>query len=99
MAIYYAQELFERTANKVSALRSDTANLLLSCSGGQMTRLGGDDWEAPMTLELGGIRVGEPAGWHEYIGVYQLESREVNGKPAWRHTERSELWIAFDGVG
>jgi hypothetical protein len=52
-----------------------------------------------MALELGGVRIGEPAGWHDYLGVYQLESREVNGKPCWRHTERSDLWLAFDGVG
>jgi hypothetical protein len=99
MAIYYAQEIFERTADRVAAFRSETANLLLSCSGGTMTRLGGDDWEPPMALELGGVRVGEPAGWHDYLGVYQLESREVNGKPCWRHAERSDLWLAFDGVG
>ena len=65
-----------------------------------MACLGSVDWEAPMALELGsGMRLGEPAGWHDYLGIYKLESREVNGKPCWRHAERSDLWLAFDGVG
>ena len=100
MAIYYAQELIDRVSEQTKGLRNETANFLMACGGGTMTRLGGEDWEAPMALELGsGMRLGEPAGWHDYLGIYKLESREVNGKPCWRHAERSDLWLAFDGVG
>jgi hypothetical protein len=99
MAIYYAQEIFERTSARASALRNEAGALLLSCSGGNMTRLGGEDWEPPLALELTGVHARHQEGWHDYMGVYKLESREVNGKPCWRHAERSDLWLAFDGVG
>jgi hypothetical protein len=51
-----------------------------------------------MALELVAAP-GRSEGWRQYLGTYKLESREVNGKPAWRHSEQHNLWLVFDGVG
>ena len=34
-----------------------------------------------------------------YEGLFRLSTREVNGKPAYRHALRSDRWIAFNGSG
>ena len=83
---------------KVTRAANLGSHLLLSCTGGSV-RLGqgDDDFDAPMSLELS-CPPGEPGGWREYLGVYMLENREINGKPAWRHVDRPGHWLAFDGV-
>ena len=83
---------------KVTRAANLGSHLLLSCTGGSV-RLGqgDDDFDAPMSLELS-CPPGEPGGWREYLGVYMLENREINGKPEWRHVDRPGHWLAFDGV-
>ena len=45
-----------------------------------------------MLLLEGGALTGAAA---KYLGYYELQSeREVNGSPAWRHSEHNDLWIA-----
>lgn len=34
-----------------------------------------------------------------YEGLFRLSTREVNGKPAYRHALRRDRWIAFNGSG
>ena len=49
--------------------------------------------QAPTVLLLeGGALTGAAA---KYLGYYELQpEREVNGSPAWRHSEHNDLWIA-----
>mmetsp|Transcript_14623 Transcript_14623/g.30911 ORF Transcript_14623/g.30911 Transcript_14623/m.30911 type:complete len:239 (+) Transcript_14623:207-923(+) len=105
MALYYLEQAYDVAKEKAAMLHEESQRLFLSCSGG-LERLGGEDeWDAPLALEIGGVggtaEVAASQGmkWLEYIGVYKLENREVNGKPAWRHETRGNLWLAFDGVG
>ena len=29
-------------------------------------------------------------------GLYELQSRQVNGRPTWRHIMRHDTWLAYD---
>jgi len=102
MAVFLLEELYDKARDKVSILAEESNRLLYSCSSG-VQRLASEDtdWDAPLTVELGGAGLGGRGGqkWQQFLGVYKLENRDVNGKPAWRHADRSDYWLAFDGVG
>ena len=102
MAVFILEELYDTAKHKVSVLAQESNRLLYSCSSG-VQRLASEDtdWDAPLLIELRGadLRGRAAQKWHQFLGLYKLENRDVNGKPAWRHAERSDFWLAFDGVG
>ena len=34
-----------------------------------------------------------------YEGLFRLDERQVNSRPAWRHTIKPDRWIAYNGSG
>jgi len=50
-------------------------------------------WPPGLKIEGGSLR-GKAT---EYVGLYMLDGRLVNGRPAWKHTNGS-CWIAFSGT-
>ena len=50
----------------------------------------------PIGIEMGGAELKGAAA--DYLGVYRLvEGLRINDRPAWRHSVRTDRWLAYDG--